>query len=58
MDSAKPFARRDNKSGMNREGHVQLCVQERLVCSAGDSPAKGTANTLVARWQGEEKSMT
>ncbi len=33
---------------MNREVHVRLCVQVRLVCSAGVSPARVTIRGSVA----------
>ena len=32
------FKRMADRSRMNREVHVRLCVQQRLVCSAGVSP--------------------
>jgi hypothetical protein len=35
-------------SRMRREAHVRLCVQERLVCSAGVSPAGVTIGSPVA----------
>ncbi len=34
------FKRMADRSRMNREVHVRLCVQLRLVCSAGVSPAR------------------
>jgi len=34
------FMRMAGTSRMNREVHVRLCVQLRLVCSAGVSPAR------------------
>jgi len=43
MDKIKSFGesfkRLDNGSRMNREVQVRLCVQIRLACSAGVSPA-------------------
>src|SRR5262249_17141488 len=40
LDEAKPFKQRLNiGSRVTREGHARLCVQVRLACSAGDSPA-------------------
>jgi hypothetical protein len=32
--------------------HSRLCVQQRLACSAGASPAKGEVRSLVARMAG------
>jgi hypothetical protein len=36
------------RSRVNREVHVRLCVQLRLVCSAGVSPARVTVRSPVA----------
>ena len=36
------------RSRMNREVHVRLCVQVRLVCSAGVSPARVRIRSPVA----------
>jgi hypothetical protein len=37
---------------MNREIHVRMCVQLRLVCSAGVSPARVRIRSPVARMAG------
>jgi hypothetical protein len=36
------------RSRMNREVHVRMCVQLRLVCSAGVSPVRVTNRSPVA----------
>ncbi len=41
---------------MNREVHVRLCVQRRLARSAGDSPAKAKARSLVAWMAGRRET--
>ncbi len=33
---------------MSREAHVRVCVQLRLVCSAGVSPARGRIRSPIA----------
>ncbi len=43
------------ESRMMRKYHVRLCVQERLVCSAGVSLAGVTIGSPVAEWQAEGK---
>jgi hypothetical protein len=37
------------RSRMNREDHVRLCVQVRLVCSAGVSPVRVRIRSPVAQ---------
>jgi hypothetical protein len=58
MNRAKPFwnQRSDDGSRMSREAHVRLCVQRRLARSAGDSPAKAKARSLVARMAGRRET--
>src|SRR5712692_3779200 len=46
----------DDGSRMNREVHVRLCVQRRLARSAGDSPAKARARSLVAWMAGRRET--
>src|SRR6266446_9836585 len=43
-------------SRMSREVHVRLCVQRRLARSAGDSPAKARARSLVAWMAGRRET--
>jgi hypothetical protein len=42
------FKRMADRSRMNREVHVRLCVQLRLVCSAGVRPARVRIRSPVA----------
>ena len=41
---------------MMRKYPVRLCVQQRLACSAGVSPAKGRVRTLVAWMAGRRET--
>src|SRR6202022_4742011 len=41
---------------MNREAQVRLCVQRRVARSAGDSPAKAKARSLVAWMAGRRET--
>ena len=41
---------------MTRKCHVRLCVQQRLACSAGASPAKVKVRSLVARMAGRKET--
>jgi len=43
---------------MNREVHVRLCVQRRLACSAGDSPAGVEVRSPVAWIAGWRETKT
>jgi len=42
------------RSRMNREVHVRMCVQVRLVCSAGVSPARVRIRSPVA-WMADRR---
>ena len=42
------FQEKAGRSRMNREVHVRLCVQLRLVCSAGVSPVRVRIRSPVA----------
>ena len=42
------FKRMADRSRMNREVHVRMCVQLRLVCSAGVNPARVRIRSPVA----------
>jgi len=44
------------RSRMNREVHVRLCVQSRLVCSAGVSPARVGIRSPVAWMAGRRET--
>src|SRR5260370_1159848 len=48
----------DDRSGMNREVHVRMCVQERLACSAGDKPAGAKVRSPVVRMAGWRETKT
>src|SRR5258708_11653736 len=48
----------DDKSRMNREVHVGLCVKERLACSAGDKPAGAKVRRPVVRIAGWRETKT
>ena len=51
------FCRRlDDGSGMSREAHVPLCVQQRLACSAGVSPARVRIRSPVAWMAGRRET--
>ena len=41
---------------MNREVHVRLCVQLRLVCSAGDSPVRVRIRSSVVWMAGRRET--
>jgi len=41
---------------MSREVHVRLCVQLRLVCSAGVSPVRVTSRSPVAWMAGRRET--
>jgi hypothetical protein len=45
-----------DRSRMNREVHVRLCVQLRLVCSAGVSPARVRIRSPVAWMAGRRET--
>jgi hypothetical protein len=48
----------DDTSRMNREVQVRLCVQQRLVCSAGVKPAGARVRRPVARMAGWRETKT
>src|SRR6266705_2430359 len=52
------WKRPNNRSRMNREVHVRLCVQSRLACSAGDKPAGAKVRRPVVRIAGWRETKT
>jgi hypothetical protein len=46
----------DDKSRMTGDCHVRLCVQRRLACSAGDSPARVRIRSPVAWMAGRRET--
>ena len=45
-----------DRSRMNREVHVRMCVQRRLVCSAGVSPVRVRIRSPVAWMAGRRET--